>query len=143
MNKITEFKEYIKGKDVTVLGIGISNLPLIRLLCSWGAKVTACDKKSVEALGDTATELISLGVALRTGDGYLDNLGGDIIFKTPGMRYDIPQLVDAAARGITITSEMEVFFELCPAKITAVTGSDGKTTTTTLIYEILKAAGHT
>ncbi len=143
MNKIFEFKEYIKGKDVTVLGIGISNLPLIRMLCALGANVTACDKKSLEALGDTACELKALGVSLHTGDGYLDELCGDIIFKTPGMRYDIPQLIDAVSRGITVTSEMEVFFELCPAEIIAVTGSDGKTTTTTLIYEMLKAQGHT
>ncbi len=80
-------------------------------------------------------------VTYHLGDNYLDNIDADIIFKTPGMRFDTPALVEARARGSVVTSEMEVFFDLCPAKIIAVTGSDGKTTTTTLISEMLKRKG--
>ncbi len=141
--KLTEFKESIKGKKVSVIGIGISNTPLIKYLVKLGAVVTAHDKKSEEALGSIAKELKNIGVELSLGDGYLDDLSADIIFKTPGLRYDEPHLLKARNNGSIITSEMEVFFEICPAKIIAVTGSDGKTTTTTLIYTMLKDAGYT
>lgn len=140
--KLEEFKKNINNKNVTVLGIGISNLPLIRFLVKNGAVVTAADKRSEEDLGDAAKELKALGVTLKTGEGYLENLGGDVIFKTPGMRFDIPQLEAARENGSVVTSEMEVFFDLCPAKIFAVTGSDGKTTTTTLIYNMLTEGGY-
>ncbi len=141
--KLENFKAEIKNKNVTVLGVGISNLPLIRFLSGLGAKVTAADKRSEEDLGDAARELREMGVSLKTGENYLDSLSGDYIFKTPGMRFDIPQLAKARERGSIVTSEMEVFFDLCPAKIIAVTGSDGKTTTTTLINNILTESGYT
>ena len=141
--KFEGFKNYIKGKNITVVGIGISNLPLIDLLCECGAKVTACDKKSESALGEVCEKLQKQGVRLALGESYLDDIGGDIIFKTPGMRFDHPSLLSAREKGSIITSEMEVFFEVCPAKIIAVTGSDGKTTTTTLISKILTESGYT
>lgn len=140
-DKTEVFKQNIKGKRVTVLGVGISNLPLIRFLVRLGAKVTAADKRTEAELGSAAEELRSLGVGLKAGADYLENLEGDVIFKTPGMRFDLPQLNAARERGIAVTSEMELFFELCPAPIVAVTGSDGKTTTTTLIYKILTEGG--
>ncbi len=142
-DKLTAFKAEMKNRSVTVLGVGISNLPLIRFLSGLGAVITAADKRTEEQLGDIAAELRELGVTLKAGPDYLENLSGDYIFKTPGIRFDVPQLLDAAARGSVITSEMEVFFELCPAKIIAITGSDGKTTTTTLVSEILKKMGKT
>ncbi len=142
-DKLAAFKAEMKDKRVTVLGIGISNLPLIRFLSQLGAVITAADKRTEEQLGDSARELRELGVVLKTGPEYLENLDGDYIFKTPGIRFDVPQLLEAARRGSVITSEMEVFFELCPAKTIAITGSDGKTTTTTLISEILKKMGRT
>lgn len=141
MSKVTQFKGYIKGKNVSVIGIGISNRPLIKYLISLGASVRAYDKKTEAQLGDIASELKALGVTLVLGDNYMDNLLGDIIFKTPGMRCDHPTILKAKKQGSVITSEMEVFFEICPANIIAVTGSDGKTTTTTLIYTMLKEAG--
>ena len=141
MSKVAQFKEYIKGKNVSVIGIGISNRPLIKYLVSLGAHVSAYDKKTEAQLGDIASELKALGVTLVLGDNYMDNLSGDIIFKTPGMRCDHPAIAKACEQGSIITSEMEVFFEICPAKLIAVTGSDGKTTTTTLIYTMLKEAG--
>ena len=141
--KVKKFKEYVKGKKVSVIGIGISNRPLIKYLVSLGALVTAYDKKKKDALGDIAQEFEKMGVKLSLGDNYLDDLSGDIIFKTPGMRFDNPYLLRAKENGSIITSEMEVFFEICPATIIAITGSDGKTTTTTLIHAMLNEAGFT
>lgn len=141
-SKFNAFKEYVRNKEISVVGIGISNLPLIRFLCQNGASVTACDKKQPHELGETLSELQSLGVKLCCGENYLDNLKGEIIFKTPGMRFDHIALEKARKNGSIITSEMEVFFEVCPSKIIAVTGSDGKTTTTTLIYKILSESGY-
>ena len=142
MTKADKFREYINGRNVTVIGIGISNLPLIKYLVKAGANVTACDVHNAEWLGDNYKECERLGVKTCLGEDYLDNLTDDLIFKTPGMRYDIPQLVSARDRGATVTSEMEVFFELCPSHIIAVTGSDGKTTTTSLIHRMLTSAGY-
>lgn len=137
------FFQSLEGKKIAVCGIGVSNRPLIELLCRYGAKVTACDKREPEALGEAAGHLQKLGAVLKTGPDYLENLDADIIFRTPGMPYTLPQLAGYRADGVTVTSEMEVFFDLCPAKLIGVTGSDGKTTTTTLIAEMLKAQGHT
>ncbi len=142
-NKTESFKSYIKGKHISVIGIGISNRPLIEMLVSCGAFVSAHDKKTEEQLGDAAKQLKDMGVKLVLGEQYMDGIDGEIVFKTPGMRFDHPALLAAKERGAIVTSEMEVFFELCPAKIIAVTGSDGKTTTTTLISEMLKASGKT
>ena len=140
---IQEYLRSTAGKRITVIGIGVSNRPLLRLLAGAGARLTARDKKTAEQLGAIVPELQSLGVELVLGEGYLDGLEGDIIFRTPGLRPDHPALLAAKARGAEITSEMEVFFAVCPCMQIAVTGSDGKTTTTTLIAEMLKAAGKT
>ncbi len=139
--KISAFKKDINGKQVSVIGIGISNRPLINFLLDCGAKVTAHDKKTEEQLGDVAQELKNAGVKLILGENYLDDIPGEIVFKTPGLRFDHPSLERARSAGAVVTSEMEVFFKLCPANIIAVTGSDGKTTTTTLIYKMLTEAG--
>ena len=127
------FKNEMKGKKVTVAGIGVSNRPLIKLLAECGAEVTACDKKDYEKLGETAQEMESLGICLKTGDSYLSDIEGDYLFRSPGIRPDLPEFERFVEKGGVLTSEMEVFFDVCPIKIIAVTGSDGKTTTTTLI----------
>ncbi len=142
MTKLDEFKQSVNGKNITVIGIGISNLPLIKYLVSLGASVTACDKRSKDDLGDNYTELENLGIKFNLGENYLQNLSGDIIFKTPGMRYDVPELIAAKENGSKVTSEMEVFFDVCPSHIIAVTGSDGKTTTTTLIHKMMTQSGY-
>lgn len=143
MTKLDEFKQNIKGKTVTVIGIGISNLPLIKYLVTLGAgEVHACDKRTSEKLGNSAAELEELGVKLHLGEDYLEYLTGEIIFRTPGLRYDVPQLNAARERGAIVTSEMELFCELCPSHKIAVTGSDGKTTTTTLIHKMLTESGY-
>lgn len=143
MTKLDEFKTGVKDKDITVIGIGISNLPLIKYLAELGAHVTACDRRTKDDLGESYKELSEIGVKLNLGGTYLENLSGDIIFKTPGMRYDVPQLLKAKENGSVVTSEMEVFFDVCPSHIIAVTGSDGKTTTTTLIHKMMANAGYT
>lgn len=138
---LTTYLENLKGKSVAVIGIGISNVPLIRLLRAADISVTACDKKERSALGDIAAELETLGCKLRLGEDYLNGLCEDVIFRTPGLHPRF--LEDAKKRGSVITSEMEVFFEVCPCPILAVTGSDGKTTTTTMIAQMLRASGKT
>ncbi|MBC7765368.1 MAG: UDP-N-acetylmuramoyl-L-alanine--D-glutamate ligase [Hyphomonadaceae bacterium] len=141
--KLLAFQNEIRGKRVAVIGVGVSNTPLIRLLVNYGAIVTACDKKDAQALGQTYSEFEALGITFQLGENYLENLDHAYIFKTPGMRHDTPELVAAQARGSIITSEMEVFLDLCPAQVIAVSGSDGKTTTTSLIYTMLKTEGYT
>ena len=136
------FKQSIKNKKITVLGIGVSNLPLIKMLAQNGANVTACDKREKDKLADEMEQLSAYDIKYNLGEGYLENIDADIVFKTPGMRYDVPQLLKAKENGAAVTSEMEVFFDLCDAKIIGVTGSDGKTTTTTLISEMLKKQGY-
>lgn len=139
MKTLLEFYEWVNGRKIDVIGIGISNLPLIKALANNGAKVKAHDRR--EDLQDTGKELSALGVELVLGEKYLSGIDGEMVFKTPGLRFDVPELLEAKKRGAKITSEMELFFEVCPAHIFAVTGSDGKTTTTTLIYKMLKEAG--
>ena len=143
MVKFEEYLSSLRNKTVAVIGIGVSNRPLIELLLSRGVAVTACDKKDRATLGAPAEELVGKGCRLRLGPDYLKDLTEDVIFRTPGMRPDLPELNAAVERGSTLTSEMEVFFEVCPCPILAVTGSDGKTTTTTIIAELLRAAGKT
>ena len=138
-----EYMESLRQKTVAVLGIGVSNTPLVQLLLRSGIRVTACDKRTREQLGTLADELKQAGCTLRLGPDYLEGLHEDVIFRTPGLRPDVPQLAAAVANGSMLTSEMEEFFRVCPCPIIAVTGSDGKTTTTTIIAELLKAAGNT
>lgn len=140
---LQDYLTSLKGKRVAVIGIGVSNTPLIKTLLSAGISVTACDKNKREAFGPLADELESLGAELHLGDTYLEGLDQDVIFRSPGIRPDIPPFLAAIEKGSILTSEMEVFFQVCPCKIIAVTGSDGKTTTTTLISEMLKGAGYT
>lgn len=140
---LTQYLTDLRGKQVTVIGIGVSNRPLLGLLARAGAVVTARDKKTEEQLGDIAPQLKEWGVKLVLGEQYMENIEGDVVFRTPGLRPDHPGLVAAAQKGAHITSEMEVFFDVCPCPVIAVTGSDGKTTTTSVIAEMLKAAGKT
>ena len=141
--KASDFFESLNGKTVALCGIGGSNLPLIKMFAKYGAKVLACDKRERTALGENADKAEEYGAELHLGENYLKNLGADIIFRTPGMKYYMDELVEARNNGVAVTSEMEVFFDICPCKIIAVTGSDGKTTTTTIISELLKASGKT
>ena len=143
MREFKEFKSFINGKNVAVVGIGVSNIPLINFLVKLGAKVTAFDMKEENELGKIASEFKSKGVKLELGKGYLEKLTGfEVVFKTPSMRIDCEALVRAKNEGAYITSEMEEFVKYCKGKIYGVTGSDGKTTTTTIISKLLEAQGY-
>ena len=141
MNCLTEKLATFKDKKIAVLGLGVSNRPLVRLLLEAGCTVTGCDRTPREKLEQEVLELEKLGCTLSVGDGYLDAVEADLLFRTPGMHPGHPAIEALRQRGAEVTSEMEVFFEVCPCDIIAVTGSDGKTTTTTLVSEMLKAAG--
>lgn len=140
---IQDFYTVIAGKTVAVCGIGKNNTPVIFQLLKHGARVLACDKRTREDLGELTSELENSGAVLQLGENYLSNLDADIILRTPGMKPYLPEFENARAQGKTVTSEMELFFECCPAPIYSVTGSDGKTTTTTIIAGLLKAIGKT
>ncbi len=143
MMDLNGYVESIRERRICVIGAGISNRPLIRLLLTSGCDVTVCDKRSAEQLDSDDLTLIALGAKYRLGDDYLSDLDFEIIFRTPGlMPFDL-NLQEAKKRGAIITSEMEVFFSLCPCRIIAVTGSDGKTTTSTLIAKLLNQEGYT
>ena len=143
MNHLVDaYFDRLSGKRVAVLGIGVSNRPLIRMLLDRGISVLACDKTPRDSLDEEVLALEQAGAELHVGEGYLDDVQADIVFRTPGMHPNIPALCKLKEQGTTVTSEMEAFFEVCPCKIIAVTGSDGKTTTTTLIAKILEQAGY-
>lgn len=136
------FFDTVSGKKVAFIGAGVSHKELIALFAKAGALVTLCDKKEENDFGDYAKELSKLGVHLSLGETYLEGLQGqDIIMRTPGFEFFTQELQEAGANGAQITSEMELFFEHCPCPITAVTGSDGKTTTTSLIAAMYIEAG--
>ena len=142
-NRILDFLTSLKGKKIALIGIGRSNVPLISLFSSYGAKVVACDRRSFEELGEFATIAQESGATLSLGENYLDDIDVDIVLRTPGMKYYLDSLTKMRNNGVVVTSEMELFFDLCPCKIIGITGSDGKTTTTTIISEILKKSGKT
>ena len=133
----------LKDRKIAVLGLGVSNRPLVRLLLEFGCRVTGCDRTPREKLDAEVLELEKLGAKLSLGDGYLDGVEAEVLFRTPGMHPGNPAIQALQDRGAKVTSEMEVFFEVCPCTLIAVTGSDGKTTTTTLVSEMLKASGKT
>ena len=142
----TAFERYfesLRGKKIVVLGLGVSNRPLVRLLLEFGCDCTGCDRTPRENLDQEVLELERMGCKLSVGEGYLDGLEADLVFRTPGMHPGNPAIMALREKGAEITSEMEVFFEVCPCTRIAITGSDGKTTTTTLVSEMLKAAGKT
>ena len=141
MTRLDDYFSKLKNKRVLVLGVGVSNRPLVRLLLRYGIDVTCCDKTPREKLDAEVLELEAHGAKLHLGEGYLDGLSGDVVFRTPGLHPDTPQIKALRDSGAVITSEMEAFFAVCPAQIIAVTGSDGKTTTSTLISELLKKQG--
>ncbi len=141
--KLEAYFAALRGKRALVLGLGVSNRPLARLLLDCGATVTGCDRAPRERQDPETLELEKRGMTLRLGEDYLDGLSGDVAFRTPGLHPGRPELLALREAGTKVTSEMEAFFEVCPCPILAVTGSDGKTTTTTLISEILKRAGKT
>lgn len=144
MKQIEAFFNEMQHKKIAFIGVGVTNTDIIRLFLKKGIGVTLLDKKQPEQLGDIYNELKAAGVQFRLGETYLDSLiDFDVVFRSPGMYFNNPKLTEARKNGVAVTTEMEVFFELCPCKIYAVTGSDGKTTTTSVISEFLSASGVT
>ena len=143
MLPVEQLQALIRGKKVAFIGAGVSHKQCIPQFVEMGAQVTLCDqKKSLEDFGDYADTLRRLDISLSLGEHYTDGFAGqDIIMRTPGYDYTKPELQAALAAGVMVTSEVELFFEYCPCEIIAVTGSDGKTTTTTLIAKMMEAAG--
>ncbi len=143
MTKAQRYFTLIKDKRVAFIGTGVSHTELIKLFLTKGIKVVVCDKKDEEHFDETLHEELSCrGAEFSLGENYLDEIFNcDIVFRTPGMYYNNEILTKARKSGVIITSEMETFFDLCPCKTYGITGSDGKTTTTTLVSEFLKAEG--
>ena len=139
--KYEQYLKNLKGKRVAVIGAGISNTPLIETLLGEGLDTTVHDKRACEELGQAASRFEQRGAKLALGERYLENLNADIVFRTPGIMPTNPALVAAVAQGAQLTSEMEVFFNVCPCKIIGITGSDGKTTTTSIIAQMLRNEG--
>lgn len=142
MTKAEAFFAEMKNKKVALIGTGVSHIDLIGLLLKKNIDVTVCDKKSRAEMGELADKLEKGGAKLSLGENYLDAIyKSDVVFRTPGMYFLSPELQKARDMGIVVTSEMEVFFDLCPCKIYGITGTDGKTTTTTIITEMLERSG--
>lgn len=145
MTEAERFFNEMKGKKIAFIGVGVSHTDLIKLFLKKGLDVTVCDKKTAEQMAEHDM-LYELGAKFSLGENYLDGMADgcyDVVFRTPGMYYYNDVLTAARAKGTAVTSEMEVFFDLCPCPIYAVTGSDGKTTTTTIIAELFAAEGKT
>ena len=143
MSKIQRYFNMLKNKRIAFIGTGVSHNELIRLFLSKNLNVVICDRKDEEHFDQALYEdFLSRGADFALGEGYLDEIMNcDIVFRTPGMYYNNEKLTEARKRGVVITSEMETFFDLCPCRTYGITGSDGKTTTTTLVSEFLKAEG--
>ena len=142
--KLNEFCNYIKRRKTAIIGLGVSNVPLLDYLHKLGAKITVFDNRNIDDIDKSILDKITdRNIEFSFGPNNLSKLSGfDIIFRSPTCRPDTPELLEEAKRGAVITSEIEMLMELCPATIIGVTGSDGKTTTTSLIYEIVKNQGY-
>ena len=141
--RLNSFYRELKDKKVSFIGLGRSHRELLGMFAAKGAQVSLRDKRTREQIGEKADRLEAMGIRLLLGENYLEGLcSEDLLLRTPGMYYFHPALQQARQAGVAVTSEMELFFDLCPCKIYAVTGSDGKTTTTSVIAELLKKQGY-
>jgi UDP-N-acetylmuramoylalanine--D-glutamate ligase len=142
--KAKEYFDSLKGKKVAFVGMGVANVPCAEFCAKYGIEVYACDKRDKEYIGkDICDNLEKLGVHFSLGENYLDILPKmDLIFRSHGiLPFQNSWIGECIERGQKVTTEMEVFFKFCPSKIIAVTGSNGKTTTTTLISKFLEKQG--
>ena len=142
--KLDEFNTYLKGRKVAIIGLGVSNVPLIDYLRKYKANVTVFDNRTIDNIDKSIMDkVVEYGMEFSLGKDSLSKLKGfDLIFRSPSCLPNKPELVAESERGALVTTEIEMCIELCPCKVIGVTGSDGKTTTTTLISEILKEAGY-
>ena len=142
--KLKEFNEYIKFRKVAVIGLGVSNLPLIDYLYEKKAQVTVFDERTIDNIPkEIINKINTYGFENSFGKNCLEKLKGfNIIFRSPSCLPTKLELQEEASRGAIVTTEVEMLMEMCPCKIIGVTGSDGKTTTTSMINAILKKAGY-
>lgn len=142
--KLLEFNEFLKGRKVAVIGLGVSNKPLIEYLHKYKANVTVFDKREIDDIDkDIMDKVVMYDMEFSLGKNYLSKLQGfELVFRSPSCLPTIPEIQSEIIRGAIVTTEIEMLIELCPGKVIGITGSDGKTTTTSLIYEILKAKGY-
>ncbi|CDE90844.1 uDP-N-acetylmuramoylalanine--D-glutamate ligase [Clostridium sp. CAG:389] len=142
--KLEEFNEYIRFRKVAVIGLGVSNLPLLEYLYNKKAQVTVFDERTLEEIPEeTINKINTYEFDTFFGKNCLENLNGfNVIFRSPSCLPTRPELQKEADRGAIVTTEVEMLMEMCPCKIIGVTGSDGKTTTTSLINAILQHAGY-
>jgi len=135
----TAFLKGIQGKRAAIVGIGVTNVPLIRFLAAHGVKITACDQKREDSLASELRSLAGLDVQYLLGPGYLDALPGfDIVYLSPGVDPGQPEIEAARRDGVAISSEIDLVLRLSAAPTVGITGSSGKTTTTTLTGLILR-----
>lgn len=118
----SDYIDYLRGKRIGVIGFGVSNQPLVRVLLRNGCDVTVCDRRERAQLGAAGDEAAAQGAKFALGADYLEHLDFDVIFRTPGVLPIVPQLRKAAQNGAILTSEMEAFCNLCPCRILAITG---------------------
>ena len=143
--KLNEFNDYIRYRKVAIIGLGVSNIPLLDYLYEKKANVTIFDEREYNQIPKDVNEKISkYGFVLHFGKNCLQYLKNfNVIFRSPSCLPTKPELVEEANRGALVTTEVELLMKMCPAKIIGITGSDGKTTTTSLINSILQKAGYT
>jgi UDP-N-acetylmuramoylalanine--D-glutamate ligase len=143
--KLQEFERYIKNRKVALIGLGVSNLPLIDYFADKGAQVTVFDKRSIDEIDkDLLNKITTRCINFSFGEHNLISLiGFDLILRSPSCKPDLPELKAEEVRGAIVTSEIELVIEMCPGKVIGVTGSDGKTTTASLIHDILRERGYT
>ena len=140
---LEQYHSMIKTRSIGFVGVGVSHRELIRQYAAAGARLTVRDRRSLEELGDFGRELTQMGVRLMLGADYLRDITEEVLFRTPGMKFYTSELTEARRRGVAVTSELELFLALCPCPVYGITGSDGKTTSTTLIAELLRRSGRT
>ena len=142
--KFVDFSMYLRVKKVAVIGLGVSNLPLLDYLHAIKADVTVFDNKELDKIDkDVMNKVVDYGMKFSVGKNYLSNLVGfDFIFRSPSCLPTTKELIAEQERGAIVTTEIEMVIELCPGLVIGVTGSDGKTTTTSLIYEVIKEKGY-
>lgn len=142
--KLEEFNEYIRFRKVAVIGLGVSNMPLLEYLYEKKAQVTVFDERTMDEIpSETINKINTYEFSYSFGKNCLEKLNGfNIIFRSPSCLPTRAELQKEADRGAIVTTEIEMLMEMCPCKIVGVTGSDGKTTTTSLINAIVKKAGY-